>query len=270
MPLLFVLWSLGLLAIIAAAAQSSGTLSYALARNAAELASREAQVEAALNLAVLALLDGRASARSIGRSQMILYDGANIEIEIQDQLGLIDLNHADGPLLAKLFRAAGLPPQEASKIADRILDWRDPDDLRRLNGAEAREYREAAAPYLPRNESFQSKDELRLVLGVTPELFRKVEPAITIHSGKPGIDPRVAPPLVRRAHLGESHAVVSDPGPVAAARAFTSLAGRAFAICITLPKREDVFTRKAVIRLTGDPFKPYWLLEQSGKGCDAR
>ncbi len=267
MPLLLVLWSLGLLAIIAAAVQSSGTLSYTLARNAAELASQDAQAEAALNLAVLTLLDGRSPARSAGRSQTIHYDGTNIEIEVQDELGLIDLNHADSPLLANLFRATGLPQQEAGKIADRILDWRDLDDLRRLNGAEAREYREAAAPHLPRNGSFQSRDELQLVLGMTLQLFRKVEPVLTIHSGKPGIDPRVAPPLVRRALAG-GDAAFEEAAPGVPMGPMGSLAGRAFALCITLPARSAPLTWQAIVRLTDDPAKPYWLLEWSRKHCN--
>lgn len=262
MPLLFVLWTVALLAIIAAASQSSGTVSYTLARNAAEVARQEAQAEAVLNLVVLLLMEGPARQQS----RTILYDGEEFKVEIQDELGRIDLNHADGRLLVNLFRAVSTAPQEAEKLADRIVDWRDPDDLRRLNGAEAREYREAGLLYGPRNGSFQSKDELRLVLGMTPELFRKVEPALTIHSGKPGIDPRLAPPLVRQTLAGRDRIYEQDisRAPATIGGAF---AGRAFAVCLTSLGKKNPFTWQAVIRLTGDPAKPYWLLEWYRKLC---
>jgi general secretion pathway protein K len=260
LPLLFVLWTVALLAIVAAASQSSSTLSYTLARNAAELARQETQAEAALNLAVFSFL------AMPSLSQTIRYDGVEHKIEIQDELGRIDLNHADGQLLGNLFRVAGMPAQEAQKIADRIIDWRDSDDLRRLNGAEAREYREAGASYLPRNGSFQSRDELRRVLGMTNEMFRKVEPVVTIHSGKPSIDPRAALPLARRALAGDGDAVLGDANP---AIPIGSLAGRAFAFCINAPAKEGSLVWQAVIRLTGDPAKPYWLLEWDRRPCAA-
>jgi general secretion pathway protein K len=263
MPLLLVLWTVALLTIIASGLQSSGTVSYTLARNAAEHARREAQAEAALNLAVLSLLDRPSLYRE--QPQTLRYEQTDFKIEIQDELGRIDLNHADAHLLANLFRAVGLASQEAQKLADRIIDWRDPDDLRRLNGAEAREYDEASAAHRPRNGSFQSKDELRLLLGMTPELFRKVEPVLTIHSGKPSIDSRVAPPLARRALIGDSNAIVAEPQ---SGGSIGHLAGRAFGVCILSAVGEVSLDWTAVIRLTGDAAKTYWLLEWRQEPCN--
>jgi hypothetical protein len=48
-----------------------------------------------------------------------------------------------------------------------------------------------------------------------------------------------------------------------------SLAGRAYAFCINAPAKEGSLVWQAVIRLTGDPAKPYWLLEWDRRPCDA-
>lgn len=61
--------------------------------------------------------------------------------------------------------------KEADRLADAILDWRDGDDLTRLNGAEGEYYQNRGLPYLPANGSFQSLTEQLLVRGMTPALF---------------------------------------------------------------------------------------------------
>jgi len=52
-----------------------------------------------------------------------------------------------------------------------ILDWRDPDDLYRMNGAEPDYYQSLKEPYRCKNGNLDSIEELLLVRGVTPELF---------------------------------------------------------------------------------------------------
>jgi DNA uptake protein ComE-like DNA-binding protein len=54
-------------------------------------------------------------------------------------------------------------------IADAILDWLDPDDIARTNGAE-RDYYNGHG-YAPKNGPIESVEELLLVRGVTPQLL---------------------------------------------------------------------------------------------------
>src|SRR5262249_56768073 len=89
--------------------------------------------------------------------------------------------------------SVGLSCAAASRLVDKIRDWRDSTGLRRLNGAAAPDYRAAGLSYGPRNGPFQSVDELKLVMDMTPELFRRVEPALTVYSGRQFIDPQFAP-----------------------------------------------------------------------------
>jgi type II secretory pathway component PulK/DNA uptake protein ComE-like DNA-binding protein len=64
----------------------------------------------------------------------------------------------------------GLPGM-TDAIADCILDWIDPDDTARDQGAESEYYSSLSPPYTPRNGPPVTIDELLLVQGVTPELL---------------------------------------------------------------------------------------------------
>jgi len=95
-------------------------------------------------------------------------------------------------LLNSLLRSLGLGEDAASRVADAIQDWRDPDSLRRPNGAEEGEYRQAGLPGRPANQPFQAVEELQLVLGMEAELYRRIAPMVTVFSRAPGVNPAVA------------------------------------------------------------------------------
>ncbi len=110
-----------------------------------------------------------------------------------DESARIDMNAASPPLLTGLLQnVGGLAPDEAAAVVDAMLDWRDPDDLRRPNGAEEPEYRAAGRKYRPTNGPFESVGELRLVLGMTPAVFERIAGSLTVYSRQPGINPATA------------------------------------------------------------------------------
>lgn len=117
-----------------------------------------------------------------GRPYRIESGQAEVEIRITDESGKIDLNRADAELLSELFISRGMEETEAWHLADAIEDWRDEDELPRLYGAEVAEYESAGYPYGPADRPFTSVDELQQVIGMTWELFRELEPMLTVHS----------------------------------------------------------------------------------------
>jgi general secretion pathway protein K len=265
MPLLSVLWGLALLAAIATSFISAGSTSYRLARNALEAAEVDVAAEAAMNRVVLGLLDPNPERRwrTDGVARLIEFDGTRMQVRVQDELGRIDLNNADGTLLVGLFKSIGLDAQAASALVDKILDWRDSSGLKRLNGAKDPEYRAAGFPYHPRNGPFQSVDELKLVMDMTPELFRRVETALTVYSGRPSFDPQVATPEALRALPtmdAQKVATLVGSRNGASATAGIPLIGRAFAIRIDIERPAGVQHREAVVRLTDHPQQIFWLL----------
>jgi general secretion pathway protein K len=101
----------------------------------------------------------------------IVFREGRIEIEIGNESGKININRADARLLKMILSPFDLDDEGKNIIVDSILDWRDTDDLYRINGAEDDYYQSLEEPYNTKNSYFDSIDELLLVRGVTPEIF---------------------------------------------------------------------------------------------------
>src|ERR1700688_2465465 len=150
MPIVATLWSLTLLAAISVSLAFTGNISYRLAQNSFHVAYDDALADAAVNRAVLALLDPRTDSRRQMNAvdQQFDFGGTSIRIRIQDELGKIDLNQTDGSTLVKLFQSAGVDPPAAEALVDKVLDWRDGSPFKCLNGAKSDEYRAGGYDYL--------------------------------------------------------------------------------------------------------------------------
>ena len=85
--------------------------------------------------------------------------------------GRINLNRVSEPFLRKVIKYFVETGEQRDILVDSILDWRDPDDFHRMNGAENDYYRSLPEPYDCKNGDFDSVEELLLVRGMTPELF---------------------------------------------------------------------------------------------------
>ncbi len=121
-------------------------------------------------------------------------DGGWVNVFMQDAQGRLNVNNmmekagksaASGP--AKKFTAAQrrfirllqtwddlpLSTQEAIAITEAVIDWLDADDTETgFGGAEALYYQNEG--YLPANHEIRSVTELRLVRGITPELYERL------------------------------------------------------------------------------------------------
>jgi general secretion pathway protein K len=70
-------------------------------------------------------------------------------------------------------------------VADAVVDWLDNDDAPRVGGAESAYYLGLPYPHRAKNDLFDTVGELRLVRGVTHEVFEKLRPYVTVlSSGK--------------------------------------------------------------------------------------
>lgn len=104
------------------------------------------------------------------------YGGGRYSVRMFDEGGKIPLNRVDETMLRVVFEGLGLDTDAQEAITDAILDWRDPDVLERLNGAEEEYYLGLASPYRPKDGPFDSVDELLAVRGITQELFFGADP----------------------------------------------------------------------------------------------
>ncbi|MBU0592637.1 MAG: general secretion pathway protein GspK [Gammaproteobacteria bacterium] len=118
--------------------------------------------------------------------------GAKIAVTVTDESGKIDLNSAQDTLLKAALASCGLNEEQVSTVMDAILDWRDPDSLKRSRGAEEDEYRAAGKKFRPSNGPFEILEEMQHVIGVTPNLYAKIAGILTVYSKLPGINPALA------------------------------------------------------------------------------
>lgn len=252
--LLTVLLGMAVLAALVAAIGVLAEQQGRHARNLAEAAKAEALADGGVHHAVAQLrrMLHDPAWQGDGQAHLLQVEDGTIEITVADEAGRVDLNAADEGLLRALLLGIGLDERAADQVKDAILDWADADDLKRLNGAEAAEYRAARLPPPP-NRPFALIDELRLVKGIGPELARRLLPFVTIHARQRGIDPSVATPelttLLRGAELKLPPAfIMGSKRQVFAIRAIGRTA------------RGATFVREAIVRVLRDPAHPVTIL----------
>ncbi len=119
-------------------------------------------------------LVGKENWKPDGRPYSTDMGDGGYRVQIIDEKGKISLNgmtDGSGIVLKNLLLNQGITPENADVIVDSILDWKDGDDLHRLNGAEDEYYLSLPNPYKARNSNFETLDELILVRGVTPQIL---------------------------------------------------------------------------------------------------
>lgn len=204
LALVIVLWFLVLMTVMAAGFSLTMRRETELARAAVDGARARAVADAGIQFTLLMLahpIDERRW-RADGRIYEFPLDDARVRIRAYDEAGKFDLNRSNSVLLRGLFLASGLPLDEANALADVMRDWRDRNDLPRPLGAERDQYRRAGLRYSPSNRPFRSLEESRLVLGMTDQLYNRIEPLVTVYAESGGIDPLVASPLALSALPG--------------------------------------------------------------------
>lgn len=85
---------------------------------------------------------------------------------------------------------------QAEDIVNNIIDWLDADTQSIKSGDERSLYPDATADQqMPPNRQFRTIEELRMVAGVTEDVYKLLAPRITVYGAK-AINPNTAPPEV--------------------------------------------------------------------------
>ena len=211
--LVLVIWVAVLLTVIASAFIVERRTETMVIGNSVSIARAEALADAGVQRAVFEIYRNDSSPdawKRDGSRYTMEMDGVPVSVEIRDESAKIDINTAQDQLIRGLLVVSGLPDDEANRVLDAILDWRDPDDLKRPNGAEEPDYKAAGLQYKPANAPFQAIEELQLVLGMRPEVYRRIAPFITVFSRSPGVNAQLAPREVLLAIPGATLELVDD------------------------------------------------------------
>lgn len=211
LALVAVLWVLVLLSLLAANLSQGSRSNAQLAQNLVAATQGKYASEAGMQWALWNLQQPPDEQwLADGSVQRLLLDDIPVRVALQDESGKIDLNAAPVELLSGLFLAAELDASTADALADAILDWRDDDDLRRLNGAEDDDYLAAGREDGAKDASFERVEELQRVLGMTADIYRRVKGSLTVFNGLPAINPLYAPRLALLALPGADEGTVDQ------------------------------------------------------------
>jgi general secretion pathway protein K len=271
--LVAVLWILAALAGLASTYSIYlGNAAFATQINDDRLRIRNA-ISTGIELSAYQLLAVPERARPSQGAFTVRLARATIDASFVSEGARVDLNAAPKNLLEGLFAAVGADPSQAASFADRVIGWRKKADPTGQND-EVEAYKAAGLDYAPRQTPFQNVLELPLVLGLPPHIVERVLPLVTVYSGHPEIDIRVAPPEVLAALpnvttdqlqkvlgarmqspedgeallklLGSAHALASDkPNPTARVRMQIRLdngrAARAEVVILVMQNEDEPF-----------------------------
>lgn len=185
--LLLVLWLVALLTALVGAYALTARIEALQGRVGSRGAMAQEIARAGMEYALVRVADRNPEThwQPNGRAYAWRFDGHDVQVRIIDETGKVDLNQADVPLLSRLMQALGEPPDASDALAAAIVDWRDADDLGQpVGGAEDGDYAAAGRPYGAKDAPFETIAELEQVLGMTPDLYARLEPFLTLYSGR--------------------------------------------------------------------------------------
>lgn len=192
--LILVLWMVALLTIIAASFSTQSKVESRLAGNSKDALQAKLLAESGFSRAVMELMVISPQQRWNFNGQLYPLQTAQgeLEVSIRNASGLLDLNKASSDQLNRLFGLISDDPEERNALVDRLHDWRDADDLRRLNGAEDKDYRAAGYDYATAGKDLTSLEELAYVMGFDAARVNRLRPYVTLNSDTATVDYRFA------------------------------------------------------------------------------
>jgi general secretion pathway protein K len=252
--LVIVLWTLVLLSFLMTHMVTAGRTETRIAANFVANADAEAQAEGAVMETIFRLIDGSDGHWNITDAPHLLkLRRSTATITVLPESGKVNPNAAPIELMAALLVACGAEPTQAGPLAAAILDWREPGDRPRLGGAKLPQYRAAGLDYAPPNAPFENLDEMRRVIGMTPELFARLKPHLSLYQPLDP-DPRLADPVV-------GAALKALPVKPPLARSTDGMLGRTISITARVTTDSGGhFLRHAVVRLEPPVTQNYAIL----------
>ena len=194
LALVLVLWIVTLLIIMSSSFALTIQRESVIISGLKEKAEASALAEAGIYYAITRLFHADNEKKWNGSNSLyqLIFNEKEIRILIADESGKIAINQVGEEQLLILFDSIGLDEEVANSLSDAILDWRDKNDLHRVNGAEQPQYDEAGLKYGPRNAPFENIEEIQMVLGMTPEIYRQIEDLVSIYAKSAKINPTTA------------------------------------------------------------------------------
>jgi len=247
-------------------AQDRGVL--AEVRGEAEQAKLAAACNAGLFEAIAGLANPDVTQRwgIDGRSRIGTFEGMALTITVEDERGKIPLNGIIEEEARQLFQMAGAAGSQLNTLTDSFEDWQDVDNTPRPSGAEAPSY--ASQGYKPRNAGYHTVGELRMLKGMTDDIYARVAPSTTVFFGESGGFSEQTSQVLALEVLGEEgpssleviqrQQQLAGNVPIPQTLAKASLIARTLTVRVEARRGGAYMKRSAIIELTGNAADPYW------------
>lgn len=132
-----------------------------------------------------------------------LSDGSIGAFSIESETGKVDLNSASPELVATMLAGLGAGPETAQRIARAISEFEAPGPQTEASAVQESP-KEGRRRYPPKHGPLETIFEADQIGDLPEDLFRRLLPLVTVHSGLRGFDPFGAPIDLLRSLAGSS------------------------------------------------------------------
>jgi type II secretory pathway component PulK len=132
---------------------------------------------------------------------VVYVDSIPVDVVARDLGEKLNINQISETDIQTFFNFLLKDMSKATHLAQSIMDWRDADSIPRPSGAERDAYIKAGMLALPMNGPFRDVEDLRDVMGMTPEIYEQAAPYFTTR-GTGLVNVNTAPVPVLRALPG--------------------------------------------------------------------
>lgn len=154
---------------------------------------------------------GDGAGRALPAPARYVIGGREARVQVADPRARVNVNRAPPSQLARLLTALGVEAGAAARLAAAIVAWRDTAAVAPPPFGDA--------PFAPLGRAFGEVDEVAMVPGMTPSVYRLAAPYLTVY-GDGRVNVNLAPAAVLRSLPGVDAAT--------AARIVTHRAGASF------------------------------------------
>lgn len=246
--LVAVIWSLGLIILLGTTVVVGAKYRARLATADGSAIAAAAAAESSINLAIAELLTPKQNVKFPLRCRMP--GGDQTFITIEEETGKVDLNTASQVMLERLFEGLSRDGALGRRIAAEILKARN--TVQNPNEKGSQSQTDKNGKRTTAFFRFTSIMELDHVVGMSPSLFRKALPFVTVGSGRNDPEREAASPALLR--LLGLDVVVGGPRRPSASGSVT------IRVDVTLPDRSR-YVREALIAFESGNGQPYVIRE---------
>lgn len=118
--------------------------------------------------------------RTDGKLYSVSLAGGEIFVRILPESGRVDINRAHPQLMTLLFQYAGLGKAEATQLTNNVMHWRNATDVAVNDSVQDADY-ETVGLNVPAHRRFYTIEEITQVYGLTPQIYQKIKPLITVY-----------------------------------------------------------------------------------------